>query len=801
MIDKKILPVALLLTTSVLVPPSADAFSMGISTQQFGMSACNQCHLGAAAPAVTLSGPTTVSAGSTNEYLLTITTPLAAGGLNVSALDGAFATGGSDPAGTQAIAGSGGRDEITHTAAKAAAAGSITFSFLWTAPLSFVSTDLVAWGNAVDGNSQTSGDQAAFDILSVMNADTPSPSPTATATPLPIGDKKLAGRRLNLRDPKKLSRRSMRFRSVRDPTLVAPPSSDPSAVGASLAVTGLGVGDGRTGLIDLPASGWRALGKPPGSRGYKFKGDGSASGVRAVVLKPRAKGGFLAAKARKENWPYAITQPQAGVQLLLKIGDDVYCSLFDPSSMVENEAGHVSARDAVAPLDCALCSNGHIDEFEECDDGNLDDGDGCSSSCLFECGNGAVDGSEECDDGNLDDGDGCSSTCLIENESGLCAGIAPVAGTSMIAELVTDQIDLGTSLTAPPLDTRRLFVTEQPGLIRVIRDGTLLATPFLDISALVYQSTGTGLLGLAFHPDYKTNGRFFVHYADLAGNVILARYEVSPGDPDVADPSSGQILLTVPGHLNHDGGQLAFGPDGYLYQAIGDGPEQCGLLGNSQNDFSIDGKLLRIDVDVESPPYYAIPPSNPNAGLGDPFGLVWAKGLRNPWRFSFDRGTGDVYIADVGQVGFEEINFQPAASIGGEDYGWNFFEGQMCFDPEAVCGHPPHAGGCPDPTPFTFPIHEYDHGLGGCSITGGFVYRGCRLPDLHGTYFYADFCGAFVRTFEAVAGVAQNHQDVTAELFPAGGFGVPTSFGEDARGELYVITWLGNVFRIIPSSP
>jgi len=240
---------------------------------------------------------------------------------------------------------------------------------------------------------------------------------------------------------------------------------------------------------------------------------------------------------------------------------------------------------------------------------------------------------------------------------------------------------------------------------------------------------------------------------------------------------------------NHNGGQIAFGPDGLLYVGTGDGGGGGDPFETAQDDTSLLGKILRLDVDTDTPPYYSVPAANPRAAAGAPLGLVWAKGVRNPWRFSFDRETGDLYVGDVGQGKIEEIDFQPASSAGGENYGWDIFEGTSCHEPA-----PDEA--CPAPaTGFTEPIVEYPH-ADGCSVTGGFAYRGCALPTLHGTYFYADFCTAFVRTFEVFGGTPILQADVTSAF---GGIRRISAFGEDARGELYVVSLDGTVRKMIPA--
>jgi cysteine-rich repeat protein len=415
------------------------------------------------------------------------------------------------------------------------------------------------------------------------------------------------------------------------------------------------------------------------------------------------------------------------------------------------------------------------------------------------CGDGVVQGTEECDDGGTAGGDGCSAACQLEDASALCAGVPAAAGTALASVLVASGLERPLHVTAPPLDPNRVFVVEQRGRIRIVKNGTLLVTPFLAIEGKVSCCGERGLLSVAFHPDYESNGRFFVNYTNVAGHTVIARYQVS-GNPDVADAGSELVLLTVAQPFaNHNGGLNAFGPDGYLYVGLGDGGSFNDPLEAGQDGGTVLGKLLRLDVDVETPPYHAAPADNPDPGAAHPLDLIWAKGLRNPWRFAFDRATGELYIADVGQNQWEEVNLQPPAT-GGLNYGWDVFEGRHCFEPEPL--YP--AGMCPDPPAgFTMPVLEYSHAAG-CSVTGGFVYRGCRLPDLHGTYFYGDYCSAFIRTFKGVAGGdAQNLADRTADLDPPGSLSIDaiSSFGEDARGELYVTDHDdGEVFKIVPGS-
>jgi glucose/arabinose dehydrogenase len=371
--------------------------------------------------------------------------------------------------------------------------------------------------------------------------------------------------------------------------------------------------------------------------------------------------------------------------------------------------------------------------------------------------------------------------------------VATDPGDSFQAFLISSRINRPLFVTAPPLDTHRIFVVEKTGAIRVVKNDDLLMEPFLTVA--VSNASEQGLLGLAFHPDYERNGRFFINYTNPAGDTVIARYQVS-ADPDRADQDSGRILLTIDQPAaNHNGGHLAFGPDGYLYVGMGDGggfndPREAG-----QDDATLLGKMLRFDVDFEEEPYYAIPPSNPRASEGRPLGLIWSKGWRNPWRYAFDRLTDDLFVGDVGQNAIEEIDVQPANSVGGENYGWDIFEGSACFEPRPLFPE------CPSPpTEYTMPVLEYGHGEG-CSVTGGYVYRGCAGPNLHGTYFYADFCTNYIRSFVLQDGRPTAERDWTATLAPGAGIniGAIASFGEDARGELYICDLSDNeVFKLVP---
>jgi len=335
-----------------------------------------------------------------------------------------------------------------------------------------------------------------------------------------------------------------------------------------------------------------------------------------------------------------------------------------------------------------------------------------------------------------------------------------------------------TGIADPGDGSGRLLVLEQPGRIRVYQNGAILDRPFLDITSRVGSSGNEqGLLGIALHPKYLSNGFFYVNYTDVNGNTVIARFKVT-SDPNVADPGSEKDLLHVQQPFpNHNGGSMVFGPDGLLYMGLGDGGSQGDPHLNGQSLNTYLGKILRIDVDHGDP--YAIPADNPFAKGG---GLpeIWAYGLRNPWRFSFDRQTGDMYIADVGQDTYEEINFLPKGSQGGVDFGWSYREGLH-----------PYKGNPPASAKLTNPVFEYAHSVGGCSVTGGYVYRGKLDPQLDGTYIYGDYCTGLVWGLKRnSAGAWENHQLFATRLNIS-------SFGEDQNGELYMLDLKdGGVYRL-----
>ena len=324
--------------------------------------------------------------------------------------------------------------------------------------------------------------------------------------------------------------------------------------------------------------------------------------------------------------------------------------------------------------------------------------------------------------------------------------------------------------------SNRLFILEQKGVIRVLRDGAVSGAPFLDITKLV-RSRGSeqGLLGIAFAPDFAASRAFYVNYTNktLVGNTVIARFTAT-ADRERADPASRQQLMSIVQPFpNHNGGQLAFGPDGYLYIGTGDGGSADDPFGNGQKKKSLLGKILRISVQPSGNSPYSIPGKNP-------FGNeIWAYGMRNPWRFSFDRATGDLYIADVGQNEVEEIDFMPAGKGSGANYGWDLMEGSSCFEDKD----------CKKRRDLVLPVAEYRHGKGDCSVTGGYVYRG-KIQALQGIYLYADFCSG------RIWGLRKGASGWETQLLKDTDYAIST-FGEDESGELYLADYTsGSIFRI-----
>jgi glucose/arabinose dehydrogenase len=359
----------------------------------------------------------------------------------------------------------------------------------------------------------------------------------------------------------------------------------------------------------------------------------------------------------------------------------------------------------------------------------------------------------------------------------------PATSNSLRLQTVTAVLSSPVFLTAPTGDVGRLFIVEQGGLIRILNslDGTPRATPFLDVAGLIVTGGEQGLLGMAFDPNYAGNGRFYIYYTNTAGDIVIARYGVS-SNPDIANAGAQAILKTIahPTNENHNGGMLAFGPDGCLYAGIGDGGGSGDPNGNAQNTNSLLGKILRLDPETGSACGTDNPFANGTGGAPE----VWSFGLRNPWRFSFDRSTGVLYIGDVGQDQREEVDAVVGPNAGqGVNFGWNIMEGFACFNPPSGCNS----------SGLTPPILDYSHDAGACSVTGGYVYRGTLNPAVNGSYFYADYCAGFVRSFQLQGG-RPSSQNTWPLLSPGGQI---TSFGEDARGELYILTQTGGLSRIV----
>ena len=338
-------------------------------------------------------------------------------------------------------------------------------------------------------------------------------------------------------------------------------------------------------------------------------------------------------------------------------------------------------------------------------------------------------------------------------------------------------VEKPTSITHANDGSNRLFLTEQAGRVVISRDGKQFKEPFLDIRKRVSCCGERGLLSVAFPPGYREKGYFYVNYTNRKGDTVVARFRVTK-NPDQADAASEEVILMVKQpYANHNGGQLAFGPDGYLYIGMGDGGSGGDPYGNGQKMDTLLGKLLRIDVESKMKPY-GIPPSIPFVGKKGALPEIWALGLRNPWRFSFDRKTGDLFIADVGQNKYEEVHVQSASSKGGENYGWNIMEGLHCFKAKTC-----------DTVGLVLPVAEYGHDAG-CSVTGGMVYRGRAFPVLDGMYFYGDYCTGLVW------GMRRSGEQWIARELMRTRLSIST-FGEDEAGELYVADHDGGgIYRI-----
>lgn len=355
---------------------------------------------------------------------------------------------------------------------------------------------------------------------------------------------------------------------------------------------------------------------------------------------------------------------------------------------------------------------------------------------------------------------------------------APLEGISVRLERLVGGLDHPVWMTHAGDGSGRLFVLEQPGRIRIVQDGAMLERPFLDVSERVGEpGFEQGLLGLAFAPDYGSSGKVYVSYTDQRGDSVLARYRVEAVDPNRVDPDSAQIILTVgQPAANHNGGHVLFGPDGYLYFGLGDGGGVSDPEGNGQNTGTLLGALLRIDVTEDEG--YGIPPDNPFVHQPAARGELWAYGLRNPWRFAFDGNTGDLYIGDVGEHNVEEINYLPGDSPHGANFGWSLWEGSRRQWGGSRRG-------------LVFPVAEYTHESGRCSVIGGHVYHGQDMPGMSGAYIYGDFCSGDIWLLHH-RGDAWHTSRVMMTGFPV------SSFGEGPAGELYVLDYRGAVWRVLP---
>lgn len=381
-----------------------------------------------------------------------------------------------------------------------------------------------------------------------------------------------------------------------------------------------------------------------------------------------------------------------------------------------------------------------------------------------------------------------------------CSGPPPVPGIpTLTAQRISGGLVDAVHVTSAPGDRARLYVVEKAGRVVLFRRGVRQATPFLDLTSHVVTNVEQGLLSIAFHPQFAANGRFFVYYnspgGGAEGHIVVAEIVTADADSAGVDPPERVLFTLDKRNAYHNGGQLAFGPlDGYLYIGIGDD----GVQDEAQRTDSYFGKLLRIDVDGGTP--YGVPPDNPFLATPGALPELWAIGLRNPWRFGFDPVTDDLYIGDVGTDCREEIDVATAPRLGGENYGWRFLEGTRCpvlgCTATSTCG--PGCFTAPSCAPFTMPVVEYDHGAsGGCSVTGGLVYRGCRMPDLRGTYLYADWCSNWLRSFVLTLGLPTDMRDWGSL---GGAVRLTTSFGADANRELYFVNsgTGGALWRLAP---
>jgi glucose/arabinose dehydrogenase len=377
--------------------------------------------------------------------------------------------------------------------------------------------------------------------------------------------------------------------------------------------------------------------------------------------------------------------------------------------------------------------------------------------------------------------------------------------------LIADGYKKPVFITSYPNNAKLLYIVEQAGLIKILNDGKKLSRPFFDINKRVVNPNRPGdergLLGFAFHPNHTNNGKFYINYMDNDGNTIIS--EFSTNSELRADHKSERIILKLKQpYGNHNGGDIQFGPDGYLYISIGDGGKAGDPLNAGQDLSSLFGKIIRIDIEQKP---YGIPKSNPFFGQKDKREEIWAWGLRNVWRFSFDKQTGDKYLADVGQNKWEEVNFEPASSKGGLNYGWRIMEANHCYDPKENCpteglikpiieypndaNHPAFAFRIIEELSFS----ETD--VEGCSVTGGYVYRGQKIKSMQGQYIFGDYCSGNIWTLKVVNGKAINFKNRTEEINIGGGEFTTyiSSFGQDSDGEIYIIDYNGGIYKLIES--
>ncbi len=392
---------------------------------------------------------------------------------------------------------------------------------------------------------------------------------------------------------------------------------------------------------------------------------------------------------------------------------------------------------------------------------------------------------------------GCSSGSGPADGASCNDPSTPVAPPALTLERVAVAPGHPVDFVPLPGGPTRWLIPDQSGLVRLVEGGALREEPFVDLRDRVTTNPNSGLLAIALHPKFPADPRVFVRYSiDSPLQTVLDQFRTVPGDSTRLDPNSGERLIAIGRDtLGHDGGSLFFDPSGLLYVTVGDGGPLRDPKGKAQDLSKLSGKILRIDVDHGAP--FTIPPANPFVGVTGARGEIWAYGLRNPWRASFDRENADLWIADVGEDTREELDFVASGDPGGENFGWNRYEGTSCFDPSGNC----------DSSGLTPPILEYPHVEPGgappggpCAIIGGFVYRGCAMPALRGAYFYGDFCAGFVKSVRYAEGAVSDQRDWT-DAFRQAGLDSVSTFGEDADGELYVLDYLdGDVFRIVPVS-